>query len=240
MAKKALMKAIVNRESIDTAYPFEEIVLTCGGRKSVGDTAAKISRWRGYKAARRYYSSKKTGARIQDADFDLVYWEGMGRVMKRYPKMYRVWATKQTAGVCGCNEHLSKFDKKVKNVCPSCGVIGESVAHVAICDDPGRKELFLGSVDELTEWMTKSKTEPTMAKIIELYLRARGSRKMSDCVSGSPSSWHTLLAKYQDRLGWQNFIEGRFVSIFVQIQRRHLETSESWNTAESWATGLME
>lgn len=79
-----------------------------------------------------------------------------------------------------------------------------------------------------------------MTRVIKLYLRGRGSRKMSDCVSGSPTSWHTLLAKYQDRLGWQNFIEGRFVSIFVQIQRRHLETSESWITAESWATGLME
>lgn len=150
IAKKALMKAIVNREFISTSYPFEEIVLTCGGRKSVGATAANISRWQGYKAARRYYASKKTGARIQDADFDLVYWEGVGRVMKRYPKMYRVWATKQTAGVCGCNEHLSKFDEKVENVCPACGTIGESVAHVAICDDPGRKEMFLGSVDELT------------------------------------------------------------------------------------------
>ena len=43
MAKKALMKAIVNREFINTAYPFEEIVLTCGGRKSVGAMAANIS-----------------------------------------------------------------------------------------------------------------------------------------------------------------------------------------------------
>ena len=33
MAKKAPMKALVNMNFIDPVYRFEEIVLTCGGRK---------------------------------------------------------------------------------------------------------------------------------------------------------------------------------------------------------------
>ena len=70
-------------------------------------------------------------------------------MMRKFPRLYRVWATKQVCGVCGCNEHMSRFDPSVKNVCPACGQQGESVAHVAICNNPGRKEMFLSSVDDV-------------------------------------------------------------------------------------------
>ena len=47
MAKRALMKALVNQDFVDSVYPFEEIVLTCGGRKSIGSLAMNINRWCG-------------------------------------------------------------------------------------------------------------------------------------------------------------------------------------------------
>ena len=78
MAKRALMKALVNRDFIDPVYPFEDIILSCGGRISIGSSATKINHWRGYKIARQFYAKKKLGARIHEADFDLVYWVGMG------------------------------------------------------------------------------------------------------------------------------------------------------------------
>ena len=47
IAEKALLAAIVNREFIDTTYPFEEIVLTSNGTKSVGSSTLNIYRWWG-------------------------------------------------------------------------------------------------------------------------------------------------------------------------------------------------
>ena len=51
MAKRAVMKSLANRDFIDPVYPFEEIVLTWGGRKSIGSSATNINHWRGYKVA---------------------------------------------------------------------------------------------------------------------------------------------------------------------------------------------
>ena len=51
MAKRAVMKSLANRDFIDPVYPFEEIVLTWGGRKSIGSSDTNINHWRGYKVA---------------------------------------------------------------------------------------------------------------------------------------------------------------------------------------------
>ena len=44
MAKRALMKSLVNQYVSDPVYPFAEIVLTCGSRKSIGSSATHINR----------------------------------------------------------------------------------------------------------------------------------------------------------------------------------------------------
>ena len=149
LAEKALLAAVVNREFIDTTYPFEEIVLTSNGTKSVGSSTLNIYRWWGYRVAREFYATKKTGCKINREDFDLVYWEGLGRTMRKYPKMYRTWITKQICGVCGCNEHLSRFKTKVADVFPTCGKRGESVAHITVCADKDRTALYVSSVEDL-------------------------------------------------------------------------------------------
>ena len=240
LAEKALLAAIVNRDFIDMKYPFEEIVLTSNGTKSVGSSTLNIYRWWGYRIAREFYATKKTGCKIRKEDFDLVYWEGLGRTMRRYPKMYRTWITKQMCGVCGCNEHMSRYRKAVSNICPACGKRGESVAHITVCKNKDRTSLYNSSVDDLNRWMSTNETDPTLHRIVVAYLRGRGSKDFSDLTNAQDHSKYHLLAEYQDRLGWQNFIEGRFTSYLVHIQREYLRASSTWRTAESWASGLMD
>ena len=71
--------------------------------------------------AQAFYAQNKMGVRKQEQDFDLVYWKGMGRAMRRFPRKYRRWVTKQLSGSCGCNSYLSRWGDKVKKECPSCG-----------------------------------------------------------------------------------------------------------------------
>ena len=85
MAKHALVKAIVNRNFIIPEYPFEEIFLTCGGRKSIGSLSINISNWQEYNIARPFYATKKLGAKIHEGEFGLVYWKGMERLMWCFP-----------------------------------------------------------------------------------------------------------------------------------------------------------
>ena len=98
-------------------------------------------------------------------------------------------------GVCGCNEHMSRFDPSVKNVCPACGKQGESVAHVAGCNDQGREEMSLSSVDDVVRWMESSETDPKVAELKEAHIRARGSCTMSDLLGENTPVPYSLLAQ---------------------------------------------
>lgn len=42
-------------------------------------------------------------------------------------------------------------------------------------------------------------------------------------------------AKYcYEQLGWRNFTEGRFVSLYVELQQDYLQGIETYQTTESW------
>ena len=58
------------------------------------------------------------------------------------------------------------------------------------------------------------------------------------CETVSPTSPYHRLARYHDKLGWDNFLEGRFCTLYVELHRRHLRTASRWNLAESWAKEL--
>ena len=121
LGKEALLNGIVDQKFISSRFPFEDIVLTCGGKKAMGSHTTPIYKWWGYDTARAVFHSKRI---VDQSDFDLTYWKGMnGVTRKRSPKMFRVFITKHVTGTCGINAHLSKIDPiKYKNVCPSCGM----------------------------------------------------------------------------------------------------------------------
>ena len=48
-----------------------------------------------------------------------------------------------------------------------------------------------------------------------------------------------LAAKNHDRLGWDNFVEGRLCSLWLQHREADIERWGLRSTAESWATGLI-
>ena len=162
--------------------------------------------------------------------------------MKGFPIMFRRCITKHVSGFCVCNEHLSHYNRanKVSDKCLACGGSHETTAHITVCPDRERSQIYSSSVDNVVEWMRRHDTAPDLASYIENYLRARGSKTMGSIVHNCSSPEYQLFAKYQDILGWQNFIEGRFLSYMVQIQREYLQTRDSWRTAESWVRDLIE
>ena len=237
LAKRALMAGIVNRDFITSTFPFEDVRLDCSTKKVVGSPTRAIYQWWGYKTARAFFHSKKI---VNKTHFDLIYWEGMGRAMNTFPIMFRRWITKHVCGFCGCNEHLSKYTPGLDNVCLACNCTHETTAHITVCGDPERVRLYKSSVDVIATWMHTNKTAPLLARLIEDYLRARGTKTMEQVSPMGISVDYQLFAKYHDVLGWQNFIEGRILTYMVQIQRDHLVNIDTFRTAESWARDLIE
>ena len=237
MAKRALIAAIVNREYIDSNFPFEDIVLSCSGKKAIALPIKSIYHWWGFKIAREFFHIKGI---INEAHFDLIHWDGMGSAMKTFPTMFRRWIAKHVCGFCGCNAHLSHYVEGLENVCQACNARGETTAHITICPDNEQSKLYKVSVDALVSWMDSYETDPVLMCLIERYLRARGSSTMSDIAPEGLDVKYEIFIKWHKRLGWQNFIEGRFLSFLVQLQREYLCDRETWRTAESWDRGLIE
>jgi hypothetical protein len=179
---------------------------------------------------------------MNEQDFPLVYWEGMQKVMQSFPEMFRVWVTKHISHFNGTNRMLSRFPgtatcPKVHNRCPNCKRFDESTSHITRCRDQGRSDIFRSSVEALREWLRDQQTDPEVTRLISTYLLARGTRTMKSLLR--PNSRMTLASEYHDRLGWDNFIEGRICALWVELRSRDLAQRRIEKSADQWARGLM-
>jgi len=225
------------RRGCDEEFPFEPFYMSCGDRKVRASPTEAIYTWWGSNVARKHYHDKK---KIHKDHFDLIYWKGMDKVMnQRFPLMFRKWVAKHVSGCCGVRRYLSYWDKSIQNVCPTCAAHNEDTAHITLCRDPHRKKVFRRSVKNLETWLDDNQTDPILIEMIRDYLLDRGESSMTSLLDSNWASRYALLAKYHDWLGWQNFVEGRFVSLYVEYQRMYLNSIVTYRTAETWASGFI-
>jgi hypothetical protein len=233
LVQDAILAGVENEIFMHSDLPFEEIRVYAGRDKLTSSPKKELARFWSYSTARDLYNNRKI---VSHRHFHLICWDAVECAMQKFPQMFQTWVTKQVSHFCGTNRHLSNIDPSVENTCPSCGETDEAVQHITRCSDPGRVTTFVASVASLVEWMEEKQTEQGMIDMIEVYLLARGHQTMCETVS-STSPYHRL-ARYHDKLGWDNFLEGRFCTLYVELHRRHLRTASRWNLAESWAREL--
>ena len=232
LAKLALLAGVEDEQYIDSDFPFEPLRLVIDGKKATGSAYSAISEDVGRRQARAWYHAKKI---IHRSFFNLVWWQGVGRAMKSYPQLYRVWVTKHTSRFCGTNRQLARIDSSVKNVCPSCGCRNESSTHLTRCSDPVRVQMFELTVGDLVTWMRSTKVDGALVTLVRDYLLGRGRTSMTQ-VLGDRRSPLALLARTHDKLGWRNFLEGRICSLFIETASASLPERRS---PEKWGADFI-
>jgi hypothetical protein len=130
--------------------------------------------------------------------------------------MFRNWVTKQVSGSGGTNHELSKMDvtDTVIDECPNCQYTPETSKHMTRCRHDGRRALFLESASIVLDRLAEAQPEPELIDMLDVYMSAQGDRTLSDCLT-SKHSEYALLAEVQDRLGWDNFVEGRISTLWL-------------------------
>ncbi len=88
--------------------------------------------------------------------------------------------------------------------------------------------------------MHDNDTAPMLAQLIEDYLHVRRYKTMAEVAPLYIGVDYNVLVQYHDILGWQNFIKGRFLLYMDHLQQNYLSDRDTWQTAKSWARGLME
>lgn len=237
-AKSRLVQSFLDDDYITGVLPFEQIRLVINDEKVTSSPTQAIHKFWSYKTARALFHNRKI---VHKDHFKLIYWPGMGKVMRDFPRMFRVWVTKHVSHFCGTNRQLNRIDPRIKNKCPSCGKHDEPTSHINRCKDSGRTQLFKESVEEVADWLYSAGTDDTMITLIVRYLKGRGNVTMGSILDNlhDYDPVYKQIAYYQDQLGWDNFMEGRILSLMVDHMRLHYHMSASWRTAEWWAKQLM-
>ena len=159
---------------------------------------------------------------------------------KKFPKTFAVWLTKQTSHFAGTNKQLHRIDPSVEDVCPSCGKRGESVKHITRCQEEGRIVMLRASVKDLVDWLYEKDTHAQLVGMIEDYLLAQDGKTMLQCCRRRR---YEVLARTHDKLGWDNFLEGRISKLFLEAYRMDAEDDDgsiSPYKVQAWGRGLME
>jgi hypothetical protein len=212
LAKKTLRQCIHNNSFTAPIFPDEDIIIAVGSTKVQSSVKSSIYRHWGKTTARKLFSRRH---KIMMDDFDLVYWDGMGKVMDEFPKTFQDWVTRHISNFNGCNCYLAHFTS-TDNVCNSCGKENEDTAQVTCCRHPIRTQLYNEDVFHLTSWLLSNHTPQDLTALITEYLLSRGELLMTSFLDRS--SPYYSLAETQDRLGFDNLIiVGRIPKLLVQL-----------------------
>ena len=94
------------------------------------------------------------------------------------------------------------------------------------------------SVNEIVAWMTDTKVDADLTEMIQQYLLAQDTKLMAECLADTASPILHTLADVQDRLGWDNFVEGRVSTVFIAAVKPQLSAGRFKRSAEKWCSQL--
>jgi len=171
LCRAALIDGVSSGEFIESIFPFEQVRVYAGDTKVTGSLRSAFERHWGFHAAREHYHNLGLIAR---GDFNLVWWDGMERVMRYYTKMFCVFVTKQVSGCAGTNHELAKWNDDVVDKCPNCGLPGESTKHVTRCRDEGRVQLFRQSAEDVLECLHDAGVKMELIDLSMIISQHRG------------------------------------------------------------------
>ena len=140
--------------------------------------------------------------------FDLIAWDSLRDCLEGKSEMYRIWLSKQSAGVCATRSNMSRIQQSLYNKCPNCGLV-EKAEHLNRCPSAERTRLLEEGVKELEEWMQQdNRTDSKIAYWLPKYILFRGSRSWGSL--GTMSKQMRDIAESQDEIGWREFLEAGY------------------------------
>jgi hypothetical protein len=212
-------------------FPFELVCLRLSGERVCGSQCQALEWDWGYRTARMLYADNSI---IWGEDFHLIWWDGLGAAMARYPKMYKVWLTKHVSDCGGTNSQLYYWSGgEHSRKCKFCGTADEYSSHICHCQDSGWDRMLCILVKELVFWLKETLAKCFIVKTIEMYLLSCSKVPMLDCVHGSSHNI-VMAAAASNCLGYGNFLEGRISTHWLAVTIPLLRGFRKFILPPSW------
>jgi hypothetical protein len=102
----------------------------------------------------------------------------------------------------------------------------------------GRRTIFKESVGELRTWLQKEQTDRVVTELICKYLEGHGDKSMESLLVRKNSKY-ALTVCIHDKLGWDNFLEGRICSAWYSLRQDDIKNRNLRRSAGKWMKELM-
>jgi hypothetical protein len=231
LAKKHLIDTIADGNYIDPVFPDENITVHINTAKVSSSVKKAIYQHWGPQEAKNLFSKRN---KVTRTAFDLIHWDQMDKIMSSFPETFQGWVTRHISDFNGCNRYQSRWNKTIKNKCPSCNKPNEDTEHITRCTDPTRTFLYNEGVQELQEWLQQNHTPHDITTLYTAYLLGRGNSTMASQVSESSPLY--AIAKIQDSIGFDNLLVGRLPkALLTHISPHHNSLNRRGVSPEIWA-----
>ncbi len=235
-AKTELWELVEHGAPVQLPLPLEPVVVMVGRYKMTSGSEDRIGFWCHKILARRMLDDPKVHW-LSSEQFDEVYWPACYHALTEVPRMFQLFAAKQTLGIAGCNVNQAYYKPGHDKRCPSCGVAFETCEHILTCEEAGRVEVLHRSIDMLDKWLLENGTERQLRRFIVRYAHGRGGRSMHEIVGYRRE--YIRLAASVDCIGWRRFMEGMLSVEMIELQKYALVEAESRLTVDKWAKELV-
>ena len=215
-------------------FHLEPLAIFIGKEKLTTDMAGELRFWVQKQIAEEAFDK----LRLMSSDqFQEVAWKQVHDAVLETPRMFQIWACKQVTNIAGVNRNLAKYMKDQSPKCPSCDEEVETCHHVLHCNEEGRVETLLGTVQMLDDWMKRVGTHDTLRRCLVEYARQRGNETMGQIAWGEGNKFRKL-AKSMDKIGWRRYMEGMISKEVLGIQEEFTAVGAGTMTTINWAKGL--
>ena len=212
-------------------FPLEPVAVFAGREKMTSDTSYSLRYWAHLHLTRRIYHSM--GVMLVH-EFDEVHWRLVYDAMHNVPDMFGIWACKQVNDIAPTNYNQSVYNRSHDPLCPSCGEEDETCAHILFCDEAGRVDNLLRSLELVNRWLMEVGTDPSLRRCIMEFARNRSGMSMIE-ITRAWGPRFSRLAASQDTIGWRRFMEGMISKEWVKLQAEHYTIHGGRYDPNSWA-----
>jgi hypothetical protein len=202
-AKKAIWDMGPACDETTRRFPLEPVCVFLGKNKLTSDKGKELRFWVHRKLARSAYHDMKI---LDVRQFDKVDWEMVHALLWQVPRMFQIWACKQVMNIAPANAN-TPWDDSINPLCPSCAQVPETCSHILYCDNTGRVDALLKSIELLDTWLGEVNTDCDLCDCIIEYAKGRGGVQMSNICQGRAQRYE-IMAREQDEIGWRRFMEG--------------------------------
>jgi hypothetical protein len=160
------------------------------------------------------------------------------RAWKMLSGRQRTWLTKATLDLAPTGKNMHRWGFWPHGKCPCCLQPDENISHLLKCLAMSSRKCRATAIEKFGEKLERMNTQPLLRITLQLHLRYWTDLDHTPpSMTEDPDIQQAIIS--QGQIGWTDMLVGKTSKRWMAIQHQHLSETESFHTADRWATLLV-